>query len=348
MKDARPIALSIVVPCYKAEQYLCRCLDSLVNQTLEDIELICINDGSPDSSIDILRDYEARYPDKVVVVDKDNEGTWRARWDGIAIARGEYIGFLDSDDCAMPDFAERLYAAAKQNDADIAVCGFDRIELDTSKRLSREMAAPRSSFIIDEDPGRLVELNGAPWNKCFRADILKNMRNLENPPAVLEDIAFHLLAYCDMHGKVVFVSDALVHYMVRAGSAINSVHEELLSPIFDAFLCIRGCYKEGRPELLDMLDAVAFLHLGVSLVFRLSCSKDVNIQTAISDMTVYLDDNFPTWRKSPYINWSYARSRGGSLLKLLAVQKVFKAHFMPAFLWVYRFMIDKLHVDIKW
>ncbi len=348
MTDAQPIALSIIVPCYKVEKYLPKCLDSLVNQTLDNIEAICINDGSPDSCIDILRDYEARYPGKVVVIDKQNEGVWKGRWDGIAIARGEYIGFLDSDDYAMPTFAESLYRAAKDNDADIAVCGFDRIELDTNKRLSREMASPRASFVIDEDPGRLVELNGAPWNKCFRASVLKNMRNLENPPTVLDDLAFHLLAYCDMHGKVVFVPDALVHYMVRAGSIINTVRKEQLESILAAFLCIRGYYEEARPELLGMLDAVAFLHLGVSLVFRLSCSKDVDIKAVISDMTAYLDKNFPTWRKSPYINWSYVRPRGGALSKLLVVQKVYKAHAMPAFLGLYRFMIDKLHVDIKW
>ena len=315
MSDTHSPLVSVLVPICNVEKYLEQCLESARAQTLEDIEVICINDGSPDSCIDILRDYEARYPGKVVVIDKQNEGVWKGRWDGIAIARGEYIGFLDSDDYAMPTFAESLYRAAK--DADIAVCGFDRIELDTNKRLSREMASPRASFVIDEDPGRLVELNGAPWNKCFRASVLKNMRNLENPPTVLDDLAFHLLAYCDMHGKVVFVPDALVHYMVRAGSIINTVRKEQLESILAAFLCI---YEEARPELLGMLDAVAFLHLGVSLVFRLSCSKGVDIKAVISDMTAYLDKNFPTWRKSPYINWSYVRPRGGALSKLLVVQ----------------------------
>ena len=88
------IKLSIIVPCYKVEKYLPKCLDSLMAQTLEDIEVICINDGSPDRCIDILNDYRDRYGSKIVIIDKKNEGVWKGRWDGIAVAQGEYIGFL--------------------------------------------------------------------------------------------------------------------------------------------------------------------------------------------------------------------------------------------------------------
>ncbi|WP_455139260.1 glycosyltransferase family 2 protein [Thermophilibacter sp.] len=348
MGASSQIALSIIVPCYKVEQYLPKCLDSLVGQTLDNIEVICINDGSPDHCIDILRDYEKRFPGKVVVIDKRNEGVWKGRWDGIAVARGEYIGFLDSDDYATPDFAESLYRAAKETDADIAVCGFDRIDLESGKVLSREMTTHRDDFIIDNDPGRLVELNGAPWNKCFRASILKGMRNLSQPPTVLDDLAFHLLAYCDMHGKVTFVPKSLVRYMVRAGSIINTVRKDQVDSIFNAFIEIRGHYERSRPGLLDALDAIAFLHLGVSLVFRLSCDRNVDIKHEIANMTAFLDAHFPTWRRTPYLRASYVVSRGGAFLKLFVVQKVYRAHLMPAFLAAYRFMINRLHVDIKW
>lgn len=348
MSCSQEIALSVIVPCYKVEKYLPKCLDSLMNQTLENIEAVCINDGSPDHCIDILRDYEQKYPGKVVVIDKPNEGVWKGRWDGIALAKGEYIGFLDSDDYVRSDFAESLYRAAKDADADIAVCGFDRIDLETGKLYSREMAGPRKSFVIDEDPGRLVELNGAPWNKCFRASVLKNMRNLTNPPTVLDDLAFHLLAYCDMHGKVVFVPKSLICYMVRAGSIINTVKKAQVESIYAAFLEIKSFYEEARPDLLPMLDAVAFLHLGVSLLFRLSSTKGENIKADIDEITAFLDANFKTWRKSPYINAAYARANKGAFSKLLVVQKVYLAHAMPAFLSTYSFMINKLHIDIKW
>ena len=324
MPHPQQIALSIIVPCYKVEKYLPKCLDSLVSQTLKNIEIICINDGSPDRCIDILRSYEKKHPNKIVVIDKKNEGVWKGRWDAIQIAHGEYIGFLDSDDYAMPTFAESLYTAAKANSADIAVCGFDRIDLETGKRLSREMATEREPFSIAADPGRLVELNGAPWNKCFRADALKELYNLSNPPTVLDDLAFHLLAYQKIHGSVVFVPKSLVHYMVRSDSIINTVRDDQVASIFNAFLEIKGVYENSRPELVSALDG------------------------EVSRMTRFLDDNFPSWRKSPYINFRYAFSRGGALVKVFIVQLLYRAHLLPAFLAIYRFMVYKLHVDIKW
>ena len=152
--------ISVVVPCYKVEEYLPRCLDSLMEQTLDGYEVICINDGSPDSCLDILREYEREYPAKIVVIDKKNEGTWKGRKDAIAMATGEYIGFLDSDDYVDPTFLKDLYDAAKAEDADIAVCGFKRTDLETGKVLSVELDRPRRSFSISEEPGLLLELNG--------------------------------------------------------------------------------------------------------------------------------------------------------------------------------------------
>ena len=105
--------LSIIVPCYKVEKYLPRCLDSLVNQTLEDIEIICINDGSPDNCLKILKEYQKKYKDKIVIIDKKNEGVWRGRKDGIKKATGEFIGFVDSDDYVDVTFAEKLYSKAR-------------------------------------------------------------------------------------------------------------------------------------------------------------------------------------------------------------------------------------------
>ena len=121
--------VSIIVPIYKTEKYLKRTLDSLTNQTLDEVEIICVNDGSPDNSLQILKEYKEKYADKnIVIIDKKNEGVWKARIDGIKVATGEYIAFTDSDDYVEPDFVEKLYNNAKENSADIAICGFKRID----------------------------------------------------------------------------------------------------------------------------------------------------------------------------------------------------------------------------
>ena len=345
-----PIKLSIIVPCYKVEKYLPKGLASLMGQTLDNYEVICINDGSPDHCIDILHEWQEKYPQKLVIIDKQNEGVWRGRWDGIAKARGEYIGFLDSDDYCEPDFAELLYNTAKEANADIAVCGFSRIDLQTGKALSREMCNPRSGFVIEEDPGRLVELNGAPWNKVFRASVLKNMRDLPTPPPVLDDLMFHWLAYLDMHGKVAFVPRSLVNYLVRAGSIINSVNMGQVEKTYAAFKQVKAYYTDASAskELQEALDAAAFLHLGISLNYRLASDPKCDLKAAIAKCTEFLNQNFPTWHDSPYICGSYARTRGGAFKRLLTVSRVYKLGLLPAFLHVYSFVINTFDVDIKW
>lgn len=342
--------VSIIVPCYKVEKYLPKCLDSLLSQTQENIEIICINDGSPDGCIDILRKYEQDNPDTVVVIDKENEGVWRGRWDGIKIARGEYIGFIDSDDFAESYFVESLYHAAKENNADLSVGGFKRIDLDTGKTLSIEMCKPRSNFKIEDDPGRLVELNGAPWNKLFKAEMLKNMRDLENPPAVLDDLVFHLLAYLDMKGTVAFTQDCLIHYMVRSDSIINTITPEKLKTGYNAFLDVKRYYDEAgaSPQLMQALDAMAFLHLGVSMLYRTSCDKSADLHASVASCTEFLDENFPTWSHSPYICIAYTKKHGGAFGKLLLAQRAYKAHLMGPMLAAYRFMINRLKIDVKW
>lgn len=118
--------VSIIVPVYNVEKYLKRCLDSLVNQTLKDIEIICVNDGSTDGSLAILNEY-VRNDDRIVVINQENSGQSVARNRGIDVAKGEYIGFVDSDDWVCEDYFERLHNSAIQNNAEIAVGGIIRL-----------------------------------------------------------------------------------------------------------------------------------------------------------------------------------------------------------------------------
>ncbi len=133
MENKKSYKLSVVVAVYNLEEYLPRCLDSLVNQTLEDIEILCVDDGSIDSAPQIIDEYATKYPDKIKVYHKENGGEFTTRNYGLERARGEYVTFVDTDDYVELNWAEKLYNAAKENNADIAVCGFERIDLATRK-----------------------------------------------------------------------------------------------------------------------------------------------------------------------------------------------------------------------
>ena len=115
--------VSIVVPIYNVEKYLRQCLDSIIHQTLKDIEIICVDDGSTDSSPEIIREYMAKDP-RVKVITKPNSGYGNSMNRGFDMAEGEYIGIVESDDYADPEMFETLYRIAKENKLDVVKSGF--------------------------------------------------------------------------------------------------------------------------------------------------------------------------------------------------------------------------------
>ena len=125
------IKVSVIVPVYNVEAYLERCLDSLVKQTLEEIEIIVVNDGTKDNSQAIIDRYAAAYPQKVISLIKENGGLSDARNYGIPYAHGEYIGFVDSDDYLNVTMYQKLYDRAAETDSDIVVCGYYGIDENT-------------------------------------------------------------------------------------------------------------------------------------------------------------------------------------------------------------------------
>ena len=173
------IKVSIVVPVYNAEHYLKKCLEPLVNQSLKEIEIICVDDGSKDSSGKIIDEYQKKFPSKVRAFHKENGGEWSARTFGLKKASGEYVGFMDNDDVPEITWAQKLYEAAKKNDADIAFCGYDRIDLDTGKVVATEMTQYGTmNKEVDFNDDFIVYANPSLWNKIYKLERVKDLEFL--------------------------------------------------------------------------------------------------------------------------------------------------------------------------
>ena len=341
---------SVVVPCYKVESCLRGCLDSLLSQTLDGLEIICVNDGSPDGSLEIMRSYQRRHSGSVKVVDQENGGLWSARRSGIEAASGEYIGFVDADDEVTSDWAERLYNAATQNGAELVVCGLSRVDRASGRVMTREFCQPRPPLSSSVDPGALVGINPSVCNKCFRLESVQRMAALEEPPSILEDLAFSLLFYLVMRGTIAFVPLSLYRYVVHQDSMINTVTIEQVETVKRMLLEVRSAYGRAGAStgLCQMLDASAFLHLGISMSFRLSCLHGVDLGASLRATTSYLDAHFPSWRRSPYTSLSYAMSHGPAFRRLAVASWFYKAHLMRPFLAAYRLALSTFGTDIKW
>lgn len=214
------IKVSVVVPVYNVEKYLRQCLDSIVNQTLKEIEIICINDGSKDSSLEILKEF-AQKDLRIRIVDKENEGISAARNQGMELANGEYISFIDSDDWINETYLEALYTAAKKYDSDIACSSIIRV---TGKRRRNKLIYKQEEFTKDRD--KKNELTNAPiysyvWNKIYKRETLLNSEVKFPIGRVYEDVIWCLKAIYYLDG-VVTVPTAVYYYRKNPTSIMSS------------------------------------------------------------------------------------------------------------------------------
>ena len=340
--------VSIVVPCYNAERTIESCLDSLLSQGFQGLEILCVNDGSKDKTADILDSYRLRYPE-VVVVNQENSGAWSARLSGIQKAKGDYIMFLDSDDVAVPGFIVKMYELASSINCDLAVCGFNRVDIGTGKLMSAEFCKPLGSFSLKKDPGRLLQINPAPWNKIYKASLLKHSNRLSVAPVMLDDLSLLLLALLRSDGLISYLPEALVEYRVHGDSTINSINPGQLKDAIVAMAEIRSYYKSCNPvEMLEAFDAVAFAHIVVSMSFRVLGSGISNVTNEIDALIAAADSEFPYWRTSRYLSLGYGCKNGGLFLKASLSSAFVKLGLFKPALSVYRLVRKAIGKDISW
>ena len=209
------IKVSVIIPVYNMEKYLEECLDSICHQTLKDIEIICINDGSKDKSEQILKDYTQK-DKRIVLIEQKNQGLSIARNNGIKIAKGQYIGFVDSDDKIDPDFYEKLYNAASKNDADIAISGYKKI---TKKNKIKTLFKVQKEKSVS---GLTQKMNFSEngfyvWNKIYKRDLILENKLFFPENVNFEDISWTLNVLF-LAKKIQTVSHTFYYYRYNAQS----------------------------------------------------------------------------------------------------------------------------------
>lgn len=343
------IKVSIVVPIYNLEKYVPRCMDALVNQTLEDIEIICVDDGSKDSAPQIIENYKEKYPNKVRVFHKENGGEWSARTYGLKEAKGEYVGFIDSDDVPEITWAEKLYNAAKENDADIAFSGYDRVDLDTGKTVSVEMTQHgKMNKDVDWNDDFIVYANPSLWNKLYRRELVKDSEFL--PFRGCNDTLFLIKSYMDGAKRLTFIPDVLYHYYLRSSSQIHSLNLKDIANL-EKYLLVMKDYlnKIGKfDEYIDTYSNMAFVHLAISWAFMLSYDKSVKMTKELKNITKYLNENFPKWRNSKLYSIKHCFPKGPKYILIWGVHLVYKLNIPIVYIWLNRFVRDVIKKEVKW
>ena len=289
--------VSVVVPVYNVDKYLERCLDSLVYQTFEDIEIVIVNDGSTDKSAEIIKKYVQSYPNKVFAFEKENGGLSDARNFGIKKCHGDYIGFVDSDDYVSLDMFKKLHEKAISKDFDITVCDVRLVWKNKSKEISSKVI--NDIFDKDDIKKQMIDIYPTAWNKLYKRNLFDSV--LFKKGVWYEDVEFlyRLFPYINSIGTIHI---PLINYAQRKG-AISKTFDKRVFNYIDNWNGIIEYYKENNffDEYYFELEYCYVRYLYMTFVKAASNFDKKSYREACKCAKDNVLKNFPHYKKNKYI-----------------------------------------------
>jgi len=279
------IKVSVIVPVYNVEKFIDKCLNSLVNQTLKEIEIIVVNDGSPDNSQKVIDEYVKKYPDKIKSFIKENGGQGSARNMGIEKAVGEYISFVDSDDWLDLDTLEKMYFLAKKDKSDIVIC---------------DMVDHYSYYIIYHNCTKynsVFEVTPSACNKIFRKELIKDFRFLSK--LWYEDFDFTTKILFNTN-KISNISEGLYHCNCGHESTMNNNNSKKNLDMITVINDIIDYLKKNDKYDKNIVSYLIFNHILITTINRVAVQKSTDKKDVIRQLIKYSKDNISDYRKQAF------------------------------------------------
>jgi glycosyltransferase involved in cell wall biosynthesis len=330
--------VSIIIPVYNTQEFLVQCLDSILNQTLDNLEIICVENGSTDSSLEILNEYSQSYTHLKVIIHPEGR-LGDARNAGLRLAKGEYIGFVDSDDFIDPTMFENLYRVAFKHSADIAICGITVFYQKDNVYLEKEPEIfPNSEFVPIQQNKKFFR-NLTAWNKIYKKSFL-DKHNFEFPEDLYyEDQLFLIKAFVLANG-IASISKPLYYYRKQRADQISTLSSNHLFDIFKIFIQIdeflnyykiQDDFKNDIAEikiqrLLYLFDYISKEQKKEFFLQMQKEFKDIHLcpPLEIASNTEY--NNFRIIRNKSYVTSNtllYTRRMLGQLLKIGIIRNLY-------------------------
>ena len=279
--------VSVIIPAYNTEGYIHQCLDSLTQQTLEEIEIIIVDDGSKDNTLAILKEYEAKFPDKIRVFHKENGGQASARNLGLQYATGEYIGFVDSDDWTDVKMYEHMYAKAKEDDADIVVCDIVEQFVDSSLYHSHTAATNK------------IGLANYVLNKIFKRELAQK---IEFPKGLWYEDLEYSAKLLMMTDRISVIHEGLYQYNCRDGSTMHNNNAQKNKDILTILNNIAAFVEENgwQEKYKKELEYLYVEHALYAAVVRLEEQDNKEKREVIEVIRKEVIKRYPLFYKSAY------------------------------------------------
>lgn len=279
------LKVSIIVPVYNVENYIEKCLDSLLSQSLKEIEIIVVNDGSTDNSYEIIKSIMDKHPNRIQYFIKKNGGQGSARNLGIEHARGEYLSFVDSDDYIDENFARDMYNAAKSENADVAVC--DMVDVYSDKQIYHNTT----------DFNKIYETTPSVCNKVFKKEIFEGIEFLSR--YWYEDL--HVM--CNLYNKIKKVVRIKKGYYFchcrEVSTMINNNSQKNLDMLYILNDAKQFINQEGEFNS-DAFKYIVFEHVLITSINRVSKQKNKEKKAVLDALLQFCKAEIPDYNKKQF------------------------------------------------
>lgn len=310
--------ISIIIPVYNAEKYLKKCIDSILDQTYSNLEIIIVNDGSKDNSLDIINEYATK-DSRIKVCNKENGGVSSARNEGINKANGTYVMFIDADDYIEKDMLKKMYDCIEENNAGICLCGMNVVSTEGEIYRTYTYGQDRNKLEIKdglieskENYISLLEVNWAPFCKLIKKDLIQHIRYDKNV-AIAEDLLFNAMLLLENSDfKVAVCSEAMYNYVDVPTSATKSSYS---SKILQGLITEEKVYNMlSEIDKKDRLSKVLFSGV-ITFFFRYATADKAVQKEYIED---YKKAIYIVKKHKKYLLEKRARSRV-DILKMVCI-----------------------------
>ena len=303
--------ISVIIPVYNTKDYLYKCLDSVLNQSLDEMEILVIDDGSTDGSSDILKEYAQKYPEKIVALFKENGGQASARNLALKIAKGEYLGFVDSDDWIDPDMYETMYNTAKADHADIVIC-------DTVDHYPTHDVYHHASQFDDK-----FKVTPSACNKIFKREFIGEI----NFPEGLwyEDFEFTTKSLM-LTDNISVIHTGFYHCHCRETSTMTNNNSEKNLDMLSVFDHLIAFVEEHSltEKYRDTLEYLHIDHILISTINRLEQQKNKKKNAVIAAMRATVKKRYPKFYKGKIFKSMPRNRKIVAFLNYVGLSKVSK------------------------
>lgn len=342
--------VNIIVPMYNVSRYLPTFLDSVLKQTYKHYRMYVVDDCSTDNSVEILNEYMSRFEGRLLYLSNDrNRKSGQTRNHGLDEAEkypSEYTAFLDADDIIAPDFLESMIKKAKETDADMVICGMERIEDATGKVICTEAVNGADKYAdIQKLKDNMAFINPAVYNKLFRTSCIRGVRFKS---MLRSEDTCYLLEILPNLRIVAYTNRVEYWYRVRNDSLTGAFGENVCRSMFQGFAEMAKLYEQSEySQYYEVLETQVFIRCLVGGVCRASFSDMKKLKTNIREAYTYMNTIFPAWKRNRYLSVGKRRSKNKKEMALKVCAYMHRTHTFGIFVWIYYVMLKVFKMDVR-